>query len=143
VLVWITGDEGFEPGEGLVRANGKEGWMLTYVEFGKPVDDYCEAEGLSFGMSTSGMAGGAARIAQRSALSFTKARDSLSTAIFRHCMTGTVFPWAWVEFYRDEDSDPFMIYTLSDAVISAVQSRGSGESVSLNCRSATPSYFNR
>jgi type VI protein secretion system component Hcp len=117
--------------------------MLAYVEFSGPVDDYCEATSYSFGVNSSGLAGGTGRTAQGAGVQFTKQHDSLSHALLQHLVAGTVFGTVWVELYRDADSDVYITYTLRDVVISSLNSRGDRESVSLNYRTSKADYFGR
>ena len=119
--------------------------MLAYVEFSKPVDDYFAATSYSIGtpVGSSYLAGGGSITAQRHGMQFTKARDSLSDAVLRHCAAGTVFDTVWVELCRDADSDPWMTYTLSGVQISAVSSGGAGESVSLDYKNSSAVYAGR
>src|SRR5262245_34160993 len=115
--------------------------MLFYIEFDKPIDDYCEATSCQFGGSAPRAAGGGAYRASANGLTFTKDRDSISGKLMQHCATGTVFKAVWVELYRDEDSDVYMTYELSDAIISAVQVSGEHESVEINFSKAKAEYF--
>jgi type VI secretion system secreted protein Hcp len=115
---------------------------LAYVDFGKPIDDYCEATSYGFGMSHGGLlAGGATGKVQFYDMHFTKGRDSLSPAIMQHCAAGIRFSRVSVELYRDADSDVYMIYNLSDVIIASWQSSGKGESVGLNYKSMKQTYF--
>jgi type VI secretion system secreted protein Hcp len=110
--------------------------MPIYVEFSKPLDTYCEAMSLQFGVSpksTGVMGGGASTRAQLNDVNLTKQRDSLSDKLWRASVSGTTFGAVWIEFYRTADSDyPYFTYTLTDVLISAFSSSGQSESVSLN-----------
>ena len=117
----------------------------VYVEFSKPVNDYCEASSYSLGTSMAGgyRAGGGSLKAQLNGFQFTKDRDSLSQAMMMHCAAGTVFDTVWVEIYKAGDSDVYLTYTLSGVIIASLNSGGSGESVGLNCRSMKGDYAGR
>lgn len=120
--------------------------MLVYVEFGKPIDDYVEANSYSFGVASSGsgIAGGGAGRAQRNDFQFTKDRDYLSSVIMGHLVAGTVFGTVWVELYRDAYSDVYITYTLSNVTITSFNSSsGITESVGLNFKTAKSAYFGR
>ena len=116
--------------------------MLCYVEFSKPINDYCQVTSLSFGMN-SDILGNTNRSAQRHGLSFSKALDSLSPALSQACAMGTEFNTVWVEYYKDEDSDCYMAYTLSGVVVAAYQTLSPGENVSLDYRAMKAEYYGR
>jgi type VI protein secretion system component Hcp len=117
----------------------------VFVEFSKPVDDYCEASSYSLGTPMAGhyLAGGGHLNAQLHGFQFTKDRDSLSQAMMAHCLAGTVFDTVWVEIYQAGVSDVYLTYTLSGVVIAAINSGGSGESVGLNWQSMKSAYAGR
>ena len=116
--------------------------MLVYVEFGNPVGDYCEATSLSFGMQSSPAAGGAQRRAQVNPVSFTKNHDAFTSTLFRHCLSGTQFGTVSIEMYRSATSGLTILYTMSDVVISQINS-GSGEDdfVGLDYRTMKYAYY--
>jgi type VI protein secretion system component Hcp len=117
--------------------------MLVYVDFGAPINDYCEVYSFSFGVqSASGTAaGGATTRAQRSDMSFSKSHDSFSGKLFNHCASGTVFKRVSVELYRDEDSDVLLVYTMADVIIASVQSSGNSESAHLDYGAISYKYY--
>jgi len=104
----------------------------VYVVFSDPIDDWCKAKSVSFAMSTKAFATGPARTAQTRDVVFTKLSDALTPAIFRYSLSGRVFKNVWVEFYRDDDEDPYLTRTLNDVVISSVNSGKGTESISLS-----------
>ena len=114
----------------------------VFVEFSKPVDDFCEATSYSLGtpMAGSYLAGSGNLKAQLYSFQFTKDRDSLSQAMMAHCAAGTVFDTVCVEIYQAGSSDVYITYTLSGVVIAAINSGGSGESVGLNWQSMKSAY---
>lgn len=116
---------------------------LCYVEFGKPMDDYCEASSYSFGVGSSGFLAGTNRQASMHDLTFTKAYDSMSRKIWQASMNGNVFDTVWVEFYRDEYSDPYGVYTLRDVVVSSVSTHGSRDTVGLNFKTMKSDFIGR
>ena len=116
---------------------------LCYVEFGKPMDDYCEASSYSFGVAPSSFLAGTNRQASMHDLTFTKAYDSMSPKIWQASVAGTVFETVWVEFYKDEYSDPYGIYTLRNVIVSSVSTHGSTDTVGLNFTTMKSDYIGR
>ena len=116
---------------------------LCYVEFGKPMDDYCEASSYSFGMGSSNILAGTNRKASMHDLTFTKENDSMSRKIWQACMAGTPFATVWVEFYRDEDSDAYAVFTLGNVIVSSISTRGSKDTVGLNFATMKSDYISR
>jgi type VI protein secretion system component Hcp len=116
--------------------------MLYFVDFSKPIDDFCEARRCTFGYSETPTAGGAYHQAQLHGVSFTKRRDSMTNKLFQHCAVGTAFNTVSIELYRDEDSDVYMIYKLSNVVIASFNSSAKGEeSVGLNYKTMAHTYY--
>lgn len=118
--------------------------MLCFVEFSKPISDYCEAKSYSFGFhpSSSPYAGGARNNAQLHNVYFTKGRDSLSGGFMQACAAGTRFADVSIELYRDADSDVYMVYALKDVIIASFNSSAKGEeSVGLDYKTMKQSYF--
>ncbi|MCX6630739.1 MAG: type VI secretion system tube protein Hcp [Candidatus Solibacter sp.] len=115
--------------------------MVVVVDFGTPVNDYCEVTSCQFGMGSNPTAGGVSRRSGVQGFNFTKGRDSLSDAIMHHCMAGTRFARVTIEVYQDEDSALYMTYKLGDVVIASLNSRGQVESVDLSYATVKPKYF--
>jgi type VI protein secretion system component Hcp len=55
----------------------------------------------------------------------------MSSALMRHLLVGTRFSNVWIEFYRNDDEDPYNTYSFSNISISSIVSKGKNESVSL------------
>ncbi len=115
--------------------------MLLFVEFGKPIGDYCEATSASFGAGSSPIAGGASRRAQANDLFFTKNHDNLSAALIQNCAIGTVFKTVTVELYKNAESGLYVMYTLTDSIISSFQSNTHGESIGVNYGNMSSKYY--
>ena len=112
-----------------------------YVEFTAPIDDYCEALSVSFGMRSSPAAGGAGRGAQAHDLSFSASQSSLTNKLFRHCILGTKFAKVWVERYRDDTL--YLYYELADVYVMSMTTSNGTVSVSLDYGTMTYKYFQK
>jgi len=88
------------------------------------------------------IAGGAQRRAQVNPVSFTKNHDAFTSTLFRHCLSGTQFGTVSIEMYRSATSGLTILYTMSDVVISQINS-GSGEDdfVGLDYRTMKYAYY--
>lgn len=114
-----------------------------YVEFGKPIDDYCEVSSCSFGMGSSSILAGTNRQASVHDVTFLKESDSMSQKIWRASMDGTSFNTVWVEFYSGDDNDPYMVYTLGNVFVASVSVHGTTETVGLNFKTMKSKYSGR
>lgn len=114
--------------------------MAAYVEFGKPLNDYCEATSASLGTGSPSLAGGIDRRAQTHDFHFTKDSDSFSPKLFEHCAIGTRFPSVLVEFFTREGI-PYIVYTLNDVLIASCSTGGGSDSIGLNYGSMAAEYY--
>lgn len=105
-----------------------------YVEFSKPISDYCEVTGTSFSTDYSGRgyAGGIGHRAQNRGFVFKKVDDYLNKAITEHLIKGTFFTQVRIEFYRTADSGLTLLYLLSNAMISSAIETGGAMTVGMD-----------
>jgi Hemolysin-coregulated protein (uncharacterized) len=114
--------------------------MLYFVEFSSPISDFCEVNRCTFGYKNGPSAGGASHVAQRNDMSFTKESDSFSGKLMQHCANGTKFSTVSVELYQDAESDVYMIYKLSDVIISSMHT-GKADAVGLSYKAMKQTYY--
>src|SRR5688572_22928501 len=95
--------------------------MLFFLDFGKPVEAFCEATSVSFGEQSNITAGGGSRLAQTHDFVFTKAQNALSGRLMQHHAAGTTINTVSVQCHRDAKSDPHVVYLLTEVVISAFE----------------------
>lgn len=107
--------------------------MFIYVDFGDPINDFCEAESFSFGMDVERVAGGPPHRAQRQHFkaSFSQKPDEL---IYRDlwlaCAQGDAIASATIEVWRSEKACTLM-YTLTDVRIAALDVFSSSKPVNV------------
>lgn len=117
--------------------------MDFYVDFGDPINDYCEATSISFGAQVSRSGGGASHTAQPHDMSFSKELDDLSHDLWVNMISGTVFPRVTVEVWNTDSC--IVIYSLRNVMMASLHKSGGGavssEYISLNFESMSVRYF--
>ena len=103
--------------------------MTIYVLFSDPIDDYCVAESLQFGMQVERVAGGGDHGAQARAIVFTKKKDSLSHDLFVASTQGAPFGNIDIEYWQGHVCT--FVYHLIDATIARAPSSSGHESYAL------------
>src|SRR4051812_20736821 len=103
--------------------------MTIYVLFSDPIDDYCVAESLQFGMHVERIAGGGQHGAQSSSIVFTKKKDNLSHDLFVATMHGGSFDNIDIEYWQGQVCT--FVYHLTGARIASASSRLGDESYTL------------
>jgi type VI protein secretion system component Hcp len=112
----------------------------VYVEFSSPIDDYVEVELISISNRYSPLhAGGAVGRAQVPGLSFTTVGSYLKKDMTQACIFGTSFAQVVVYFYND-GGDLYLLYKLTDAMITSVQDSGGKISATVNFAHYTAKY---
>ncbi len=119
--------------------------MSIWIEFSSPIGTWCEAQSASVGMTSRAAAGGPARKAQSSDISFTRVVDASSRQLWLHAAKGTMFALVTVELYKNPNDILYLSYALKDVVISSISSSGgqgrSMESLNLSAGSMSWQYF--
>jgi|SRR3954467_8383600 type VI protein secretion system component Hcp len=103
--------------------------MTIYVLFSGPIDDYCVAESLQFGMQVERIAGGGNHGAQTKPIVFTKKKDSLSHDLFVAAIQGSLFDNIDIEYWQGNVCT--FVYHLNDATIASASSNSSHENYAL------------
>ena len=112
----------------------------VYVEFSDPIDDYVEVEVITMSNRYSPLhAGGAVGRAQAPGMSFKTVDGYLKKDIAQACILGTGFAKVVVYFYNDA-GDLYLLYKLTDAMITSVQDSGGKISASINFATYTAKY---
>jgi len=107
-----------------------------YVEFDKPLDDYCEVRSLIMNYQGTPSAVGGVYKASAHSVSFKKDHDYMSAQLMQHCAMGTRFKTVWIEFYDNDKDYPYLTYVLTDVIIAGMQS-GREDTLSLDCKKIT------
>jgi hypothetical protein len=100
-----------------------------FVLFSDPIDDYCVAESVQFGMHVERISGGGDHGAQPHSIVFTKKKDSLSHDLFIASTQDGPFGKIDIEYWQGNVC-PF-VYRLTDATITMVSVSASHESYAL------------
>jgi type VI protein secretion system component Hcp len=103
--------------------------MTIYVLFSPPVDDYCVALSLQFGMEVERVAGGGDHKAQATSVAFTKNKDDLSHDLFVAATQGSKFANIDIEYWQDHVCT--FVYHLTGATITKAFTGSSRESYTL------------
>ena len=112
--------------------------MIAFMEFGKPLEDSCDLESMSVGMSVQLPARGLLRRVQRHDVSIVKQSDDVTTELLGYLTSGREIDEAAIEVYRDEDSAaPSLVYLLKKIQVTSIHSMGGHDHVGLNCATVT------
>lgn len=112
----------------------------VYVEFSDPIDDYVEVELITVSNRYSPLhAGGAVGRAQAPGLSFKTVDSYLKKDLSQACILGEKFAKVVVYFYND-GGDLYLLYKLTDAMITSVQTSGGKTSASVNFATYSAKY---
>jgi len=99
-----------------IHARPRGAQMYTYVDFGDPIDDFCEANSLSFGMDVQRLAGGAPHRAQGVKVLFSTKDVELHHDFFMAVTKQTKIASVTIEVWRTEKACTLM-YNLKDVYI--------------------------
>ena len=114
--------------------------MMYFMRFSEPLEQECEATSFSFRTEYSGSAAARPRREQLREMAFTKKTDSLTSALSRHMMAGTLFRKVAIEVRRDGQRDNYMTYDCGEVGISSLSSTGTTDTVSLVFKRVSVAY---
>ena len=120
--------------------------MPIYVKFSAPISDSCEAESAQLIHTGNTAAPGGLRTrSQSDDITFTKKTDFLSAKLMTHAAKGTEFEAIAIELRKQGSPTPYMIYRLSNVLISDYQFTAGAsvpyETIGLTATSVSWRYF--
>lgn len=120
--------------------------MPIHVTFSAPISNSCEAESAQLIHSSMTAAPGGLRTrSQPDDITFTKKTDFLSAKLMAHTSKGTEFETITIELRKQGSPTPYLIYKLSNVLISDYQFAGGAsvpyETIGLTAMSVSWRYF--